>query len=413
MSMIDKAYVDRQFPSLNGDTVFLDNAGGSQVAVPVVDRVSQYLLGQNVQLGASYGASQRAGGAVAEGRAALALLMNASRPEEVVMGATATQLFDQLARSLVQKWQPGDEVIVTSFDHEANIAPWRRLEAQGIVIREWHMPEGADVPSINDLQNLMTERTRLVAVTHVSNVFGSIMPIREIADAVHDAGAMICVDGVAYAPHRAVDVQALDADFYGFSVYKVYGPHHAALYGRYDLLRDHASNINHYFYGEDKVPNKLEPGNPNYELAYGCVGVIDYLEGFAQAHGAAKTGREAIEAAFAIFSDHEEVLSRRLLDYLQTRNDVTIIGTRSADKADRVPTISFIVDGQSSDALVRQIDPSGIGIRFGDFHSKRLVNSLGLNSGDGVIRVSAVHYNTVAEIDRLIEQLEILRRQES
>lgn len=409
MQQIDYSFVQQNFPSLQSGTVFFDNAGGSQVAAPVARRISNYLLGENVQLGASYDASQAAGAAVAEGRTALATLMNADRPEEIVMGATATQLFDQLARALVQKWQPGDEVVVTNFDHEANIGPWRRLEAQGIKVREWQMPEGADIPDLDQLRALMNERTRLVAVTHVSNVYGSIMPIRQIADAVHEAGALLCVDGVAFAPHRAIDVQALGADFYGFSVYKVYGPHHAALYGRYDLLRDHASNINHYFYGEDKVPNKLEPGNPNYELAYGCLGVVDYLEAFAKAHGINEGGRAAIEGAFAIFADQEEVLSERLLDYLRGRDDVTIIGTPSAAKSERVPTISFVVDGQSSEALVRKVDPAGIGIRFGDFHSKRLVNSLNLDSGDGVIRVSAVHYNTVAEIDRLIEQLESLQ----
>lgn len=409
MTSIDQNFIRSNFPALKAGTVFFDNAGGSQVAVPVAERITQYLLGENVQLGASYPTSQKAGAAVAEGRAALALLMNADRPEEVVMGATATQLFDQLARGLVQTWQPGDEVIVTNFDHEANIGPWRKLEAQGIVIREWQMPKGADIPDLDDLRALMNDKTRLVAVTHVSNIFGSIMPIRQIADAVHEAGALICVDGVAFAPHRAVDVKALGADFYGFSVYKVYGPHHAALYGRYDLLRDHTRNINHYFYGEDKVPGKLEPGNPNYELAYGCVGVVDYLEAFAKAHGINESGRPAVEAAFAIFADHEEALSARLLTYLKSRDDVTIVGTPSAAKADRVPTIAFIVNGQSSEALVRKVDPARIGIRFGDFHSKRLVNSMELSSGDGVIRVSAVHYNTVAEIDRLIEQLESLR----
>lgn len=409
MQTIDYSFVEKNFPSLSSRSTFLDNAGGSQVAVPVVERITAYLLGENVQLGASYEASQKAGAAVAEGRQALAMLMNADRPEEIVMGATSTQLFDQLARALVQKWQPGDEVIVTNFDHEANIGPWRQLEAQGIVLREWKMPQGADIPDLDDLRALMNERTRLVAVTHVSNIYGSIMPIRKIADAVHEAGAMICVDGVAYAPHRAIDVQALGADFYGFSVYKVYGPHHAALYGRYDLLLERAGNINHYFYGEERVPNKLEPGNPNYELSYASLGVVDYLESFAKAHGINESGRAAVEAAFNIFAEHEEMLSDRLLSYLRGREDVTIIGTSSAAKADRVPTVSFIVNNQSSETLVRKVDPSGIGIRFGDFHSKRLVNSLNLSSGDGVIRVSAVHYNTAAEIDRLIEQLESLR----
>lgn len=409
MQTIDQTFIRQSFPSLRGGSIFLDNAGGSQVVAPVAQRISDYLLGETVQLGASYEASQKAGEAVASGREALSLLMNAVRPEEVVMGATATQLFEQLASSLVQKWQPGDEVIVTNFDHEANIGPWRRLEAQGIVIREWQMPEGAHLPDINDLHALLNEKTRLVAVTHVSNIYGSIMPVREIADAAHAAGALICVDGVAYAPHRAIDVQALGADFYGFSAYKVYGPHHAALYGRYELLRDQAGNINHYFYGDDKVPQKLEPGNPNYELSYGCLGIVDYLEKFAQSHGTGQSGRIAIEAAFDIFAQHEEMLSRQLLSYLNDREDVTIIGTTSAAQTARVPTVSFVVHDQSSEALVRLVDPAGIGIRFGDFHSKRLVNSLGLSNGDGVIRVSAVHYNTEADIDRLIEQLERLR----
>jgi selenocysteine lyase/cysteine desulfurase len=208
-------------------------------------------------------------------------------------------------------------------------------------------------------------------------------------------------------------VQALGVDFYGFSVYKVYGPHHAALYGRYDLLRHKAGNINHFMYGEDKVPAKLEPGNPNYELAYSCVGVIDYLQGFASAHGINASGRAAIEGAFALMADHEQALSKRLLDYLGSRDDVTILGESSADKALRVPTIAFVIKGRNSADVVRATDAAGIGIRFGDFHSRRLVDSLGLPSPDGVIRVSAVHYNTIFEFDRLIEHLESLRGQDA
>ena len=410
MPELDLEYVRRQFPALTDDVVLLDNAGGSQIARPVFDRISKFMFTANVQLGATYGASVTAARKVAEGRAALAMLLNADRDEEVVMGATATQLFDQLAQALVQHWEPGDEVVVSNFDHEANIGPWRRLEQRGIVVKTWELPMGDHRAGPESLAPLLGPKTRLVAMTHCSNIFGSINDVRAIADLVHDHGALICVDGVAFAPHRAIDVKALDADFYGFSVYKTYGPHHAALYGKYDLLLHKAGNINHYFYDEASVPNKLEPGNPNYELAYSCVGVIDYLEGLVAAHGINAEGRTAIETAFNMIADHEAALSERLLAYLGSRDDVTIVGDQSSDRDARVPTISFVIAGQSSRETVEAVDPSGIGIRFGDFHSKRLVQALDLDDPDGVIRVSAVHYNTLDEMDRLIGQLESLRR---
>lgn len=411
MPKINMDHVRGQFPALRDDVVFLDNAGGSQVAKSVVDRITEFMFSTNVQLGASYETSVAAGEKVAEGRAALATLLNADRPEEVVMGATATQLFDQLAQALVQNWEPGDEVIVTNFDHEANIGPWMRLRQNGINIKTWELPEGTHKPTPESLEPLLGPKTRLVAMTHCSNIFGGINDVRAIADLVHKHDVMLCVDGVAYAPHRAVDVKALDADFYGFSVYKTYGPHHAVLYGKYELLRHKAANINHYFYGEDRVPNKLEPGNPNYELAYSCVGIIDYLEGLAVAHGVNVAGRAAVEASFEMIADHEAALSERLLAYLRDRKDVTIVGDPSSDREARVPTVSFVIAGQNSRDVVEAIDSSGIGIRFGDFHSRRLVQALDLGDPDGVIRVSAVHYNTLEEMDRLIERFEGLRRQ--
>ena len=410
MRKLDLNHVRHQFPALNDAEVLLDNAGGSQIAKPVFDRMGGFMFSTNVQLGATYRTSVVAAEKVADGRAALATLLNADRPEEVVMGATATQLFDQLAQALVHHWQPGDEIVVTNFDHEANIGPWRRLEQRGIVIRTWDLRPGEHEPRPESLAPLLGPKTRLVAVTHCSNIFGGINDIRAIADLVHDHGAMICVDGVAFAPHRAIDVKALDADFYGFSVYKTYGPHHAALYGKYDLLRYKAGNINHYFYDEDKVPGKLEPGNPNYELAYSCVGVVDYLEGLAAAHGITAKGRAAVEAAFDLITDHEVALAERFLAYLRTRDDVTIIGDPSSDRDARVPTISFVIAGQSSRKIVEKMDASGIGIRFGDFHSRRLVQALGLSDPDGVIRVSAVHYNTLDDMDRVIAQLEVMRK---
>lgn len=405
MTDLDTAFVREAFPALTGDRVFLDNAGGSQVARQVGDRLMAYLYGPNVQLGASYGASQEAGARVAEGRAALATLMNAARPEEVVMGATSTQLLGQLAAALSQDWRPGDEVVVTNFDHEANIGPWSKLAAKGIIVKEWRLPKGQHRPDPESLRPLLTGRTKLVAMAHVSNIYGTLNPVAEVAEIVHEAGALLCVDGVAYAPHRAVDAPALGADFYVFSAYKVFGPHFAALYGRYDALLA-AGNINHRFFDRTKVPQKMEPGNPQYELAHACLGITDYLEALAQAHGVNATGRPAIEAAFQVIAAHEAGLADRLLRYLRGREDVTIIGAPEADAATRVPTISFVIDGRSSREVVEAVDPTGIGIRYGDFYSRSLVEGLDLPNGDGVIRVSAVHYNTVDEIDRLIDALE-------
>lgn len=395
-------HVRAQFPALADGTIYMDNAGGSVALRSVAERVADYLMHHAVQLGASYAKSAQAAGMVAEGRAAVATLMNAGRPEEVVLGATTTQLFGQLAEALVQTWAPGDRVIVTNFDHEANIGPWRKLARFGIEVDEWRMAPGSHQPDLEALAAMITPRTRLVAMTHASNIFGTLNPVRAVAELVHDRGALLCVDGVAYAPHRAIDVQALGADFYGFSLYKVYGPHHAALYGRYEhLLR--AGGINHYFYPEDKVPAKLEPGNPNYELTWGCTAILDYLADLGTRLGATGTPRERLVAGFDGIAAHEEALSERLLAYLRGRNDCTIHGAREADQALRVPTIAFSLDGRAAREVVEAVDPYGIGIRHGDFHSRRLVESLGR---DGIIRVSMVHYNTLDEVDRLIGALE-------
>jgi selenocysteine lyase/cysteine desulfurase len=244
-------------------------------------------------------------------------------------------------------------------------------------------------------------RTKLVCVTHASNILGAIMPIAEIARLVHARGAQVCVDAVAYAPHRAVDVQALDVDYYVFSFYKTYGPHFAVMYGKYENLLD-LDGLYHYFYGKDKVPQKLEPGNTNYELAWGCTGIVDYLDELGGGSG----DRAAIERGFDDIAAHEEAIAERLLAYLRQRNDVRVIGPREADRAVRVPTIAFKAKGKDSAEIVRAVDGDRIGIRFGDFHSRRLVDHLGLQPGNGVVRVSMVHYNTLAEVDRLIESLD-------
>lgn len=398
---LDIDRVRAQFPALADGFAYFDNAGGSLVLKPVAERIAEYLLTTSVQTGASYSHSQRASARVHEARTAIARFMNAQRPEEIVLGASATMMMRTLAQAMASQFQPSDEVILTNFDHETNIGPWLTLRERGVVFKFWEINRESASIDLADLDALMTQKTKLVCVTHVSNILGTINPIRAIADKVHAAGAKLVVDGVAYAPHRAVDVQALDVDYYVFSFYKTYGPHFAVLYGRYELLRE-LDNLYHYFYDKDKVPAKLEPGNTNYELAWGSAGIVDYFD----ALGGSTGDHAAIARAFADVAEHEALIGEQLLDYLRGRNDVRIIGDRGSDKATRVPTISFKVDGRDSAAIVRTLDKKQIGIRFGDFHSRRLVEALGLSDGNGVIRVSMVHYNTPEEVDRVIAALD-------
>jgi cysteine desulfurase family protein (TIGR01976 family) len=398
---LDVNFARSQFPALTEGFAYFDNAGGSLVLKTVADRIHEYLLTTSVQTGASYTHSQRASARLTEARTRIALLMGARRPEEIVFGPSATALLQYLARAMAYQFKPGDEVIVTRFDHESNIGAWLGLEALGIVIKFWEIDKQSFEIDLGTLERLLSSRTRLVAVTHVSNILGTINPIAEIARLVHAHGAKIVVDGVAYAPHRAIDVAALDVDYYVFSFYKAYGPHFAALYGRYDDLLA-LDSLYHYFYGRDKVPGKLEPGNPCYELAWGAAGIVDYFD----ALGGRTGDRAAIERAFAGIATHEAALGERLLAYLRGRNDIQVVGRRDSDPQNRVPTISFKAVGQDSAEIVTEIDKWSIGIRNGDFHARRLVESLDLAGGRGVVRVSMVHYNTIEEVDRLIARLD-------
>ena len=413
--MLDLDLVRSRFPSLEGEWVYFDNGGGSQILQSVLDRMSEYLTRWNVQLGASYAVSRDAEARLAEAHAGVAALMNAHDPREIVMGPSTTALLGMLAASFGDMLAPGDEIVVTSGDHEANVSPWLRLVAKGVVVRFWEVDRATGELLLADLEPLLGARTRLVAVTHASNILGTINPVRVIADRVHAAGALLVVDGVGYAPHRAVDVQACGADFYAFSFYKVFGPHHAVLWGRYDLLRA-LPGQSLGFISEEDVPYKFQPGNVNYELSYATLGLLDHLAVIAGGGGSTAdvaTGtafglptRTTIERAFDAIADHEEVLSARLLDFLTARPGVRIVGSTSPDRETRVPIISFVSEDRRSSEIVRQVDDSRIGIRFGHFYSQRLVEAIELPVDDGVVRVSMVHYNTVDEVDRLTDALD-------
>jgi cysteine desulfurase family protein (TIGR01976 family) len=402
---LDLVALRAEFPALAQDFVFLDNAGGSQVLARVADRVRDYLLTNSVQLGASYVHSQAAGAKVLQARQSVARLINAAHDEEVVMGGATTALLFQLIQAILPQVRPGDEVILTNTDHEANIGAWLRLQAAGATVHFWNVNPQTLELDLADLERLLSPRTTWVALTHASNVLGTVNPVAEVAQRVHRVGARLCVDAVAYAPHRLVDVQASGADVYVFSFYKVFGPHYAVLWGRRELLLQLAS-LNHYFITPDTLPYKLQPGNVNYELSYGCIGISDYLEAVGTALGAQGNARSRMQHAFDAFERHEDALAEQLLAYLRSKTGVRIVGRPHAGDGLRVPTVSFVVRGAMSEAIVLHTDGAGIGIRFGDFYARRLIEALGLHARGGVVRVSIAHYNTVKEIDHLIKHLD-------
>lgn len=399
---IDLDFVRGHFPGLAADWVFFDNAGGSQIVQGAIDKISEFLIHRNVQTGGSYAVSQAAAEGLMMGREAAKTLVNAARAEEIVFGSSTTQLVRTLASAMRNQLQPGDEIIVSHADHESNIGPWDALREFGIIIKNWPLDQASMSMRLEDLEPLMTPRTKLVCIHHVSNILGSINPVKEFAAFVHERGARICVDGVAYAPHRAINVQDWDVDYYIFSIYKCYGPHMAIMYGKYELLGELDSQY-HYFYGKDKIPGKLEPGNPNYELAYSTAGVVDYLIALGTHLGCEGSDRARLEAAYTGISRQEDVLTGRLISWLEARNDCRIIG-RGMEEG-RVPTIAFKFDDLNSEMVAREMDKFGIAIRFGDFHSRRLVEDLKETGQSGCLRVSMVHYNSIEQVDALTEAL--------
>jgi cysteine desulfurase family protein (TIGR01976 family) len=405
MTPLNLAAIRAEFPALASEMVYLDNAGGSQVLRRVADRIHDYLLTSSVQLGASYRTSQVASERVLSARRAIAELINAPDDDALVMGASTTLLMFLFTEALLPSVKPGDEIIVTNTDHEANIGGWMRLRAAGAVVKIWEVNRESFVLELDRLDTLLSERTTWLAMTHASNVLGSVNPVAEVARRVHAVGGRLCVDAVAYAPHRLVDVVASGADAYVFSFYKVFGPHYALLWGKRELLLSLPS-LNHHFIGRDQLPYKLQPGNVNFELSWGAAGVADYLYEVGVSLGASGTRRACMQAAFEAFSQHEDALAERLLSYLRGKRDVRIIGLPQVVNGNRMPTVSFVVNGQHAETIVRHVDQFNIGIRYGDFYAARLIDALGLAAGGGVVRVSMAHYNTAPEIDRLIACLE-------
>ena len=402
---LDTAFARAHFPALAGHWALFENAGGTLAAAQVLDRIRSYMAEYQVQPGAAYPASDRAAEMIAESHRAMAAMINA-QPEEVMIGPSTSMNVFLLAQALRPGLREGDEIVVTNLDHEANVGAWRKLAASGIAVREWRFDQESFALEPEGLAALLNERTRLVCFGHCSNITGGFTDVPALARMIHNAGALACVDGVAYAPHRAIDVKAWDVDFYLCSTYKLYGPHLALLYGKRAHF-ERAAPLNHVFL-DDELPLKLNPGGPNHELSAGLAGMTAYLDALHALHEGESNlplhGRLA--AVFERIAAHEEALVAPLLDYLAAKPGVRLIGNPSADRRERAPTVAFAVEGRDAGEIARAVAAHEVAIGAGDFYAARCIEALGLADRGGVVRASMVHYNTADEVQRLIRALD-------
>jgi cysteine desulfurase family protein (TIGR01976 family) len=406
---LDLGYIRAQFPSLTDaptrEWAHLENAGGSYVPRQVIDLITELFSHAKCQPSWGFGPSVLATEAMDRSRLVMAELFNAGQ-DEIHFGPSTSQNTYVLAHAFRAGWAEGDEIIVTNQDHEANSGVWRRLAATGIVVREWQADPVTGRLDIADATALINDRTRLLAVTHASNVAATINPIRELADLVHAVGGRIVVDGVSYAPHALVDVKALDCDVYLYSAYKTFGPHIGMMYTKADLL-DEIAHQGHYF--NAGIPStKLTPAGPDHAMIGAAAGIGDYYDAIHAHHfGATDAGRFArTSELFELFATHEENLVTPLLEFLRGRAGVRIVGAPEADHTVRAPTIAFVSERRSSVEVYAALIDAKVSCGHGHFYAHRLVTAMGLEPDDGVVRLSAVHYNTAAEIDRALTVLD-------
>jgi cysteine desulfurase family protein (TIGR01976 family) len=406
MGALDTGFIRKQFPAFSEPSLetfaHFENAGGSYACGAVVDRLERFYQQTKVQPYYVFPPSHAAGEQMDAARVRMAAWMNVA-PSEVHFGPSTSQNTYVLAQALRQHLKPGDEIIVTNQDHEANIGAWRRLEADGMVIREWKIDRDTADLEPDGLEALLNSRTRVVAFTHCSNVVGSINPVRQWTDRIHAAGAIAIVDGVSYCPHGLPDVPDLGADVYLFSLYKVYGPHLGVMFMR-EKLNAEWPNQGHYF-NAGKPVARFTPAGPDHAQIAATNGVIDYFEAIYRHHHAGPANvREQAGAVRRLLRDRETELLQPLLDYLAAHPRVQLIGRRQA--SERAPTVAFTASKWGAGELAAQLSAEGLGVGAGDYYAQRLLTALGIDPAVGVLRASFVHYTTDHEVRRLIDALE-------
>ncbi len=400
-----------QFPSLNRPAVFFDNPGGTQISSQSLDRVNRYLLECNANHEGAFATSIASDEILYEAHQAMADFYNAADPDEIIFGNNMTTLTFHISRSISRDWRAGDEILVTRLDHDANVTPWI-LAAQDrgckVTWVDFDVEDGT--LKLDDLQKALVHKPRLLAVGYASNSLGTINPVRKITQMAHEVGALVYVDAVQYAPHGPIDVQKLDCDFLVTSAYKFFGTHAGILYGKRDLL-EHlvAYKVRP---ATDLLPGKFETGTQNHEGIAGVLGAVEYFEwvgkeyGSEQYEGLVEAGykgrRMELKKALVAIRAYEFELSRALLSALQSIPGLTIYGLADQFRLDeRVPTFSFRLKDLAPRVVAEKLAQEGIYAWDGNYYAINVTERLGVENKGGMVRVGAVHYNTLEEVEKL------------
>jgi cysteine desulfurase family protein (TIGR01976 family) len=396
--MLSHAEFRDLFPALKSGFSFLENAGGSQVPQTVIDAVPRYFRESYVQLGAGYPASDRATAIVEEAHTWMTDFMGGTGAGQVVIGPSTTQLVTMLATAYGEIWQPGDEVILCETAHEGNAGPWTKLARHGINIKWWKVdPENLQC-SLEDLEALISPRTKLLAFPHVSNLLGEVVDVAAITALAHRHGVKVVVDGVAFAAHQAMEVARWNVDWYVFSTYKVFGPHQACLFGRFEAFAE-LRGPNHFFLPEG-TPYKFELGGANHEA---CAALLGVREFFGQVAGVSSVDRAVVEAVWSQLFAWERPLTAQLFEGLSAIPGVRVFGPLGVKN--RVGTVSFRRGEELPAETVRRVNGPLRGIRYGHMYAYRLCGAIGIPPEEGVVRVSLVSYNSAAEVAGLLNAL--------
>jgi selenocysteine lyase/cysteine desulfurase len=404
---LDIDFIQSQFPAFREPSLagwaFFENAGGSYMCQQVIDRLLTYYTQTKVQPYYPYPASAEAGRRMDESYTRLSAYLNIAE-DELTFGPSTSQNVYVLAQALHPMWQEGDEIIISCQNHEANSGAWRRLENQGIVVRDWHVDGKTGQLAVDDLDDLITERTRLIAFPHTSNLVAHINPVREIADKAHETGIIVVADGVSHAPHGLPDIQKLGADIYLFSLYKTWGPHLGAMYVKRELSNK-MTNQSHFYYS-DEPHYRLSPAGPDHAQIAAAAGVADYLDA-VYAHHFDDDPESAVKGRrlHQLFSDYEISLLTPLLDFLKARDDVLIIGPD--DPSIRSSTVTIVPLKKTVATVVAELEKHKLMVASGDYDATRIFNDMNIAEDPGAIRLSFIHYTTQDEIDRLINGLTI------